>query len=774
MRLALIPFLLAAVLLAVPHAARSATPSDPPPALSGIVVDASGAAVPGAAVVLRQPHQPPRETFTDAAGQFQFDNVVPTSATLSVSLPQFQPATVQLAHPGPGVRVLLEPAPVREEVTVRGSGSVVARSVTATRTDTPLRDVPQAVAIVSAGAIAEQGMRSMADVVRYLPGVGMAQGEGNRDTPVLRGNSSTADFFVDGVRDDVQYFRDVYNVERVEALMGPNAMVFGRGGAGGVINRVTRQAGPVPAGETTLQLGTFGDRRATADVGRSLTSALAARVTGMYESADSYRDGVSLERYGVNPTLALSAGPATTIRLGYEHFHDRRTADRGVSSFQGRPLDVAPETFFGDPDASESNATVNSVTAGIDHRFAALVVRSRLRYADYDKFYQNVFPGAVNTAGTHVALSAYNNQTDRRNLFSQTDVEFSARTGGVQHRLLAGVELGRQETDNERLTGYWGSATSLSVPLTDPRTSRPATYRASATDANNHGVATTAAAYLQDQVEITRYLEAVLGLRYERLDVDFRNNRTGETMTSSDSPVAPRAALIVKPADAVSVYTSYGVTYLPRAGEQLSSLSLTNRSLDPERFVNYEVGAKWDPTPHLSATAAVYRLDRTNVAVPDPADPARSLLVDGQRCKGVELGVTGRVIRRWAVLAAYAYQEGEITQSLSATAQAGARPAQLPAHTVSVWNRYDLGDRLGAGVGVIHRGSIFTSTDNTVALPGFTRVDGAVFTTLSRRLRAQLNVENLFGVRYYASAHSNTNIMPGAPRSARVSLTALF
>jgi len=774
MRLALIPFLLAAVLVVPLAAARAATPSDPPAALSGVVVDASGAAVPGAAVVLRQPPQPPRETFTDASGQFQFDNVAAAPATLSVALPQFHPATVELARPGPGVRVLLQPAGVREEVTVRGSGDVVTRSATATRTETRLRDVPQAVAVVSAQAIAEQGMQSMADVVRYMAGVGMAQGEGNRDTPVLRGNSSTADFFVDGVRDDAQYFRDLYNVERVEALKGPNAMIFGRGGAGGVINRVTRQASQVPVGETSVEVGASRDRRLSADVGRGLTSSLAGRVTGMYENAGSYREEASLERYGVNPTLALSLGRATTVRFGYEHFHDRRTADRGIPSFGGKPVDTAPGMFFGDADASESDATVNTASAAIDHRFSGILVRSRLQYAGYDKFYQNVFPGQVNAAGTHVALSAYNHRTDRQNLFSQTDVEFRGRTGKVDHHLLAGVEIGRQLTDNARLTGYFGTATSLNVPLTDPKNTMPLSFRQGATDADNHGVATVAAGYAQDQVEFSRYLQAVVGLRYERLEVDFRNNRTGGTVASSDALAAPRAAVIVKPVEEMSLYTSYSVAYVPRAGEQLSSLSLTNRSLEPERFENYEVGVKWDPTPHLAATAAVYRLDRTNVAVPDPADPTRSLLVDGQRCKGVEVGLAGRVVRRWSVLAAYAYQDGEITQSLSATAQVGARLAQLPAHTLSVWNRYDVNDRLGAGIGVIRRGSIFTSTDNTVSVPGFTRVDGAMFATISRRLRAQLNVENLFDARYYASAHSNNNIMPGAPRSARVSLTALF
>ena len=278
-----------------------------------------------------------------------------------------------------------------------------------------MRDVPQAVSVVSSALIADQRMSSMADVTRYMPGVGFAQGEGNRDTPILRGNSTTADFFVDGVRDDVQYFRDVYNVERVEALKGPNAMIFGRGGVGGVINRVTRQADWGLSREAALQLGSWDDRRLTADLGRGVNDAVAVRGTGVYEKADSYRDDVDLERYGINPTVAVRLGPDTTLRGSYEYFHDERIADRGIPSFQGRPVETDSSTFFGDPDQSTSDATVHLLSAGLEHQFGPRVtLRNRLSYGDYDKFYQNVFPGAVNAAGTAVAISAYNNAAPGR------------------------------------------------------------------------------------------------------------------------------------------------------------------------------------------------------------------------------------------------------------------------------------------------------------------------------------------------------------------------
>jgi catecholate siderophore receptor len=648
---------------------------------------------------------------------------------------------------------------------------------TATRTYTPLRNVPQAITVVTRAMIAEQSMQSLADVVRYVPGVGMAQGEGNRDAAVFRGNSSTGDFFVDGVRDDVQYFRDLYNVERVEALNGPNAMIFGRGGAGGVINRTTRQANWATAREATVQVGSFENRRAMFDVGDRVGNRAAVRATAMYENSGSYRDGVGLERYGINPTVAFALGSGTILRAGYERFHDDRTADRGVPSYNGRPFETDDSTFFGSADESVSRATVDALTAGLEHRFTQRVsLRNRTRFAAYDKFYQNVYAGGVvQPDGLNVPIAAYNNLTDRQNLFNQTDLNVFLTTGRFRHTLVVGSELGRQATDNFRETGYFGAdATTVLVPVADPQPSVPASFRQSATDADNDGVATVAALYAQDQVELSRHVQAIVGLRYDDFRVDFRNNRTGARFETVDRLFSPRAGLIVKPVEAVSLYTSYSLAYVPRAGEQLASLTLSNEALEPERFTNYEVGAKWDVRPTLSLTGAVFRLDRTNVVVPDPVDPTRSLLVNGQRTKGVEIGAAGTPAAAWHVMAAYSYQDGVITHTLSASALAGARLAQLPRHTFSIWNRVDISRVWAAGLGIVRREDMFASTDNTVTIPAFVRVDAALFANLSSRVRAQVNIENVLGEEYYASAHNNFNITPGSPRAVRVTLTTRF
>ena len=406
-----------------------------------------------------------------------------------------------------------------------------------------------------------------------------------------------------------------------------------------------------------------------------------------------------------------------------------------------------------------------------------MTLRSRVGYGNYDKFYQNVFPGAVDAAA-RVSLSAYNNATPRQNVFSQTDLIVTRRTGRVGHTILAGAEAGRQASENFRQTGYFAAAqpnvTTLLVPLTAPTVSARVEFRQGATDADHRSVATVAALYAQDQIALSPHLQAVLGVRVDRFDVRFRNNRSGADLSSHDDLISPRAGLILKPIEALSLYGGYSLSYLPRAGEQLGSLSVTNQALDPERFRNYEVGAKWDVTPALALTSAVYRLARENVAVPDPADATRSILVDAQQTQGLEIGINGNVTRAWSLAGGYAYQYGEITRSISPTAQAGAMLAQLPRHSMSLWNKYRLTTRVGAALGLIYRGDVFTSTDNLVHLPGYTRVDAGVFLNLTAKLRGQINIENLANRRYYASAHNNFNITPGSPRSVRVALTTLF
>jgi catecholate siderophore receptor len=237
--------------------------------------------------------------------------------------------------------------------------------------------------------------------------------------------------------------------------------------------------------------------------------------------------------------------------------------------------------------------------------------------------------------------------------------------------------------------------------------------------------------------------------------------------------VSPRAGVVVKPVEPLSLYGSYGVSYLPSAGDQFSSLTATTESLEPEKFENYELGAKLDVAVGLALTGAIYRLDRSNTSAPDPVDPSRTVQTGSQRTRGVELGAVGNLTPRWQVAAAYALQDAEIT-SRTSQAEPGAKVPVVPDHVLSLWNRYQLHRQWGVGLGFVYQDDMFASSDNAVTLPSFTRFDAAVFFGLNGDLRAQVNVENIFDEEYFITSHSNNNISPGSPRSVRASITAGF
>ena len=647
----------------------------------------------------------------------------------------------------------------------------VRSTSTATKTPTDIKDIPQALTIISESQIEDQNLRSIADVMLYVPGASFGSGEGNRDTIVLRGNNSTADFFVDGIRDDVQYFRDFYNVDRIEVLRGSNAMIFGRGGGGGILNRVTKRSSLNAYREFSASGDSEGGVRLTGDLDQPLGSGAGLRVNGVYENGDSFRHHVDLERYAINPVLGANVGSDTRIDLSYEYFHDRRTADRGVPADGKRPLRSFDNIFFGDPDLSYAEADVHVGAFAIEHQFNdALTLRNRTLYGDYDKFYQNIYPSDLNEASRMVTLAAYHNRNDRRNLFSQTDLIWTGKLGGIDQTLLIGVEVGRQKSRNFRETGSFTPGQNL-VGLDDPTVAVDVTFANVGSDANNRARATVAAAYFQDQIRLSPKFEIVAGLRFDsfKLKVDDFHG-VGTEFSRKDDLLSPRLGLIFKPMPALSLYANYGRSYLPQSGGQFAGLTPTTEALKPERFDNIELGAKWEPIAGLLATAAVYQLDRTNTRATDPLNPGVTVLTGAQRSRGLELGLERSVSDRWQISAGYAWQNAKVTKATTACPSGECEVPLVPRHTFSLWNKYDVSDKLGLGLGVIARSKSFTSIGNSVRIPGYARVDGAAFYKLARGVDAQVNVENIFGADYFPTSNGDNNISPGAPRTLRATL----
>jgi len=653
---------------------------------------------------------------------------------------------------------------------------------TATKTNTNILDIPQAVTVVTEAQIEDQQLRSIADVLFFVPGATPGTGEGNRDQITLRGNNTTADFFVNGLRDDVQYFRDLYNVDRVEVLKGPNAMIFGRGGGGGIVNRVTKRSSLNEYRQLIGSVDSFGGFRLTGDVDQPLAGNVGLRVNGMYENGDSFRHHDDVKRYGINPTVGIQAGEDTRINLSYEYLHDRRTADRGVpSASDGNPLTVDEpikgfdRTFFGDPDKSYSKADVNLFNWSVEHQLSdTLTLRNSGLFGDYDKFYQNIYPNGPATPADTVQLAAYNDSTKRRNLISQTDLIWENRLGGIEQTLLVGFELGRQKSKQRRKNGFFqpANSTSLVVPLDDVTIDadvvfRPLNANGSATNFNR-SKANIAAVYIQDQIRLSPMFEIIAGLRYDHFKLDVTNLNNGAMFDRTDKLWSPRVGLLLKPLENLSFYASYSRSYLPQSGDQFSSLDLTTEALKPERFDNYEIGAKWEPIEGLLATAAIYRLDRTNTRATDP-QTLQTVLTGAQRSKGIELGLERSISDNWQISAGYAWQKAEITETTTAAPE-GRKVPLVPRNSFSLWSRYDFTKELGAGLGVIARSKSYASISNLVELPGYARVDAAIFYQITKDIEAQVNVENIFGADYFPNAHSDNNIAPGAPTNVKAAI----
>lgn len=670
----------------------------------------------------------------------------------------------------------------------------------ATKVNTPQINIPQSLSVVTKDFIKDAGFQNFTDFTRYVPGVAVHQGEGNRDELVIRGVDSSANFFVNGFRDDVQYFRDYYNTQSIEVLKGPSALTFGRGAGGGLVNRTLKEADGTRVYDMTAQTGSFGDGRVSLDAGQAVNDNVAARLNMFYEKSDTFRDYGQLERYGFNPTMTFNVDDSTKVKLSYEYFHDERTADRGNPSLNPvggatRFNPAAPfapggdlTAFYGSPNYNVARANVNTFMAVIDHDFGnGLTAKNSMIVADYQKFYQNVYPGsAVDPVTNLFTRSAYQHWTNRQNIVDQTDVFYKLSTGPLLHSIAFGTELGRQAGIDVRNTGIFPNGSAIS----DPTSAFDSTYFGSITwvhqfpgafsngvtsaDSNSAYRLYTQSAYARDTIDITRWLQLIGGARVDRFDISALDMNTSTNRERVDTKISPQAAVIVKPIDNLSLYGAYMVSYLPASGDQFSSLNNNTLILDPQKFENKEVGVKWNIAPRLLYTAAIYQLDRTGVAVTDPNNPTSQIPGGKYRIRGFETALDGYITNEWQSVLGYAYTDARVANDLSTTIVSGNVVQLVPLHQFSWWNKYQFTPMWGAALGAIYFSDSFATSDDTVKLPGFVRFDGAIYAKIDKNWKAQLNVENIFNKGYWASADGNNNISPGQSRTFRLSATASF
>ncbi|SPA45575.1 TonB-dependent receptor [Cupriavidus taiwanensis] len=680
----------------------------------------------------------------------------------------FQPMLVW-AQSAPATPAQLPEVTVKADVSRElGEGYNPPNAVSATKTEAPLRDVPQTVNVVTAEVMRDQHATSMQDALKNVPGVSFSHGDGQRDQVSIRGFTAIADQFVDGIRDDALYFRDMSNVDRVEVIKGPAAVLYGRGSSGGLINRVTKKPG-IDVTDFALSYGMWADRRAEADVGRVFADGAAAfRVTGAVEKANSYRSQQFLDRAAIAPSLELRVAPETTVLFQADYLEDRRVTDFGIPAYRGRPVDVPASRYYGAAnarDADYSQSRVFSGTATINHRFNEdWSIRNATRYYHYSLDRNNTLTAAVNEATQQLTMNHGNVRREEHGWFNQTDLIQKATIFGTKHEILYGMEIGQQNKDQINNTKPVPGTFDLFNPVLPvlPRLA-PGTPTTS-----NLGIFDTLAFYTQDMITFSEQWKALVGVRYDNFQQETKNRIAGQRdLSRSDSAWSPRAGLVWQPSKTQSYYVSWSKSFQP-SGEAFA-LAANNADLSPETTSNTEVGAKYDwLNGKASTTISLFRLERSNIKVANATNTAL-LPIGEQRTDGVELSGAAELGSGWRMLAGYAYLDATITKS-SAALQ-GKRATITPRHSGNLWVTKDLGHGFGVGLGANLVGARYADPLNTVTLPGYVTADAMAWYRRGA-FEAQLNVYNLFDKGYIVSAHgTNPNLnMPGAPRSVMATL----
>ena len=671
-----------------------------------------------------------------------------------------------------------------DEVLVLG-GVLFQDQINALKTPTPIIDVPQSVFVIGSQEIERRGFSSLRDIIRHVPGVNASQGEGHRDSVVFRGVRSTADFFIDGVRDDVQYYRPLYNLEQVEVLRGPNALIFGRGGTGGVLNRVTKK-GVLDTSFTTLGVAgdTFGGAMLQLDRNVAVSADAAVRLNAYYERLENHRNHFDGDQMGVNPTAKIRLSDATTVDLYYEYLDQERFIDRGIpSGADGRPVENFKDTVFGDPQLNTSELKAHLMKAMVQHRFSdAMKGNISLFYGDYDKSYQNFYAAAYDQAAAPniVTLDGYIDTTQRENLLVSGDLVGEFALGATVHTLLLGVEILNTSSDQDRFNAFFSTSASdreaffviPNRPLAlaggiGVASSGAQTVNNFTVDLNDdtHVTVDVSSLYIQNEIQLTEEIIAVLGARYDEFDIEVNNVKSGQVRDRKDDELSPRLGLIYKPQPDVSIYLSYSESFLPRSGEQFTDINGDKNKLDPDTFENVELGLKWNLSKRLAFSAAVFEIDKRSPQVAD-SDPS-TLDVIHSTIDGFEAQLQGQLSDDWELTASYGYLKGE---QVNRSGDTGLRPRELPEHTFSIWSAYQVSPQLGLGLGVAYQDESFINSSNTAILPSYTRIDAALYYDVSESLAIQLNVDNVADKVYFPNAHSTHQVTVGESVNARLSL----
>ena len=672
-----------------------------------------------------------------------------------------------------------------EELEVKGN-VLFKDQVNSMKPPVPIINVPQAVSIVTDEDILNQGFRALGDIVRYVPGIHTTQGEGHRDAVVIRGVRTTADFYQNGLRDDVQYYRSLYNVEQVEVLKGPNALLFGRGGTGGLINRVSKKA---LIGETFTNMNvgfdSFGAGDFAVDGNIEVNDSVAFRLMVHSDSLANHRDQYDGDRFGINPTMTFAVNSETEIGLSLEYLDHERYIDRGIptsiiggaSTSASRPVDALNQITYG-TDGNVHTTEASILTGTLVHNYSdSGKINLTVSSNDFNKMYQNLYVNSYD--GTNVQLKGYNDVTLRET----TTIAFNNVNAFDRGTLTVGLDIIDTDNENTRFNSWFdnenaaernidnhflATATDFQIDKDGNRTALDYT-----SDLKTHSTTDleVTSLYLNGNIDLSDQWIMVLGARYEQVDtsIAYSEGASGRsavrvlknTASRDDSNVSPRLGLIYKPQENMSLYLSYSESFIPKSGEQYKKWSAA--TFDPDVYENTEIGFKYDMDDRISMSFAYFDQE----TVKGQEDGIGGSEVIGMAIDGFEIGIAGEVNDQNSINFGLS--------SVDATKSAGSgEQKEIPELTWSLWYTHRASDLFSLSFGALYQDDQLINKENQARLDDFTRIDMAMTITPSDSDTVRINIENLSDETYYPHSHSTHQASVGEPLNVRLSYQKTF
>ena len=649
-----------------------------------------------------------------------------------------------------------------------------------TRTDTPLRDIPQSIQVISQQVLEDQKVTDLTEALRNVPGAGFGNTSRSfaQSSVILRGFSSNSDILWNGLRENpgagIAGF-EAAGIERIEVLRGPNSVLYGQGGLGGIVNYITKQPLSEPYYSLEAFAGNFNFYRGAID----LTGPLNDSKTVLYrlnlaaQTTESFFDFFEAQRYFVAPTLTWQISDRTKFTLAAEYLARPQTADQAyglpaVGTVLPNPNGEIPRNrYVGEPDDIE-NSYSTRVGYDLEHRFSEnWQLRNAFRFKQGEVRRRFSF-GTALAADNRTLSRSYSELNEYSDSFFNSDTyivgQFS--TGSIRHQVVTGINLTKRELGQNSL-----NRRASPIDLYNPVYGQP--LGAVTSRFSNFSTTDTLGIYVQDQITLAENLKLLLGVRFDTYSQNDNNRLTNRETSQSGNAFSPRVGIVYQPVEPISLYASYSRSFTPTAG-----ISFDDGAFQPERGTQYEVGVKADLNNRLSATLAFYDLTRTNVLTTDTrpnVPPGFSIQTGEQKSRGVELTFGGEILPGWSIIAGYGYTDAKVTQDN--TLPVGLRFRNVPENTFNLWTSYEIQrgnlQGLGFGLGLFFVGERPGDILNTFELPSYLRTDAAIFYKRDQ-FRAALNIRNLFNIDYLEASFNEFRVFRGDPFTVQGTISFEF